>query len=49
MIGIDLLKSPRTYLALALFIAAAWLGYPYQNAFTDCWVAGLLPNCPNPN
>ena len=29
MIGADLLKSPRTYVAVALLIAAYWLGYTY--------------------
>ena len=46
MIGVDLLKSPRTYAALALFIAAAWLAYPYQKAFTYRWISGRWPTCP---
>src|SRR5262245_37318609 len=45
MIGADVVRSPRTYVALALFITAMWLAYPYQKAFSDCWRSGLWPNC----
>jgi len=46
LFGADLLKSPRTYIAISLMVVAALLAYPYQKALTDCWIGGTWPNCP---
>jgi hypothetical protein len=44
-VGADLLRSPRTYIAIALIVAAGLLAYPYQKAMTDCWIGGACPDC----
>ena len=44
LVGADLLKSPRTYIAIVLMVVAGLLAYPYQKATIDCWIGGTWPN-----
>jgi len=40
LIGTDMLKSPRTYVGIALVIAAELVSAPVMRAFKDRFVAG---------